>query len=191
MAAKTTNPANPIATDNDGALPPPPAAGAGLESLAQQFEHLEAGGEPGTPATTGDEVQAEPPKPTNTEICVGMFATLRETFCEFTDLKAPRLTLTDDKCEKLGAIWGGCADHYGIDLQGQMGKWGALGMAAFASVAILMPTIQATRAEIATKDGRSKPAAVPAAPPPSLVTDRGAANAQDFASGVIKPAFEQ
>lgn len=191
MAAKT-HPDNPIATNiGDGA--PPPPAGAGLESLAQQFEHLEAGGEPGAPLTPGDDGQAEPPKPTNTEICVGMFTTLRETVCEFADLKAPRLTLTDEKCEKLGAIWGGCADHYGIDLQGQMGKWGALGMAAFASVAILMPTIQATRAEIATKDaGRSKqPAAVTAAPSPSLVTDRGAANAQDFKSGVIKPAFEQ
>lgn len=176
-----------------GADNAPPAASTPLQALASSVEQETTVAQGVTDAdVAGIPVEGETPAIPNAALVAQLVGAVRDTVCMFAGLEAPKRTLTDDKVEKLGVIWGGVLDHYKIVLSDKMGTYGPIVAAAMASAPLLRDCVMETRAEIAEKDGHRPrlPAAAPgpvtaaAAPPPPA-----AANNPGYADGVIKPRW--
>jgi hypothetical protein len=163
-----------------------PAAPGSLDSIANEADQMQLEGQGGAPGA--EPIPPAPAGPTNAEVCAGVFKSIRETVCMLASLETPRAAFDDAKCDQLGEIWGGCADHYGINLSDRMGKFGPLIAAAFASIAIVAPGVSEVRREIAAKDSKPRQLQAPGAAETVTV---GTAPARAETPGTIRPTFGQ
>lgn len=167
----------------------PPAAAGSLEDLAQQADALGGVTDLDVAEHMASQEQAQA-GPSNAVLVAQMIGAVRDTVCMVAGLEAPARTLTDDKADKLGEIWGGVLDHYGIKLSDLAGRYGVIIAATIATFPLVRDTVIETRKEIALKDARPatlpapSPDGKPAAPAPAPV------NGQTFAPGVVRPAFQ-
>lgn len=163
-----------------------------LQALASEVQRAQASAvADATMADVGEQGQVGEPGPTalpNAPLVAQMIGAVRDTVCMLAGLEAPKRTLTDEKVDKLGEIWGGVLDHYGIQLSKQMGKFGPIIVAAVASAPLLRDTVMETRAEIIAKDA-TKPAVLPAPAAAPGLPIPPAPPAPTFTEGQIRPAF--
>jgi hypothetical protein len=181
--------------------PTQPPVDPGLASLAAQASALQATAQPaGQGAAPGAApAGAEAPQPAipNSAVVAQILGAVRDTVCMLAGLEAPKRTLTDEKVDKLGAIWGAVFDHYGVSLSDTMGKFGPVMAAAMASVPLLTDVVIETRKEIEAKDrqrSREAPQQLTAARAPAAVstTAKAASTAPaGYQEGVVKQAFPQ
>lgn len=163
-----------------------------LEALASSVEQESSAAQGVTDADVAGIPEPVPQAIPNAVVFAQLVGAVRDTVCMFAGLEAPKRTLTDEKVTKLGEIWGGVFDHYGIRLSEKMGTYGPIMAAALATIPLVSETVMETRKEIAEKDGQRArlPAPAPgpvtaaAAPPPAA-----AANNPGYADGVIKPRW--
>lgn len=174
----------------DEGAPPAAAPASPLAALADQVER-EAGEalRDATDADVGGIPEQEPqPVIPNSVRVAGLIRAVRASVCMIAGLEAPKRTLTDDKVDKLGEIWGGVLDEYKINLSDHMGKFGPVIAAVMVSLPLVEDTWTETRKEIAEKDGK-RPALPAPAPGPQPVVPAPAANNPGYKEGVVQPRW--
>jgi hypothetical protein len=177
-------------------------ADAGLDALAGQAQQLKASapgaapGAPGAGPAAGPIAPPAPPPIPNDKAVAHLVCAVRDTVCMVASIEAPKRTLTDDKVDKLGEIWGGVLDHYGINLASKGGTYAPILVAVMASLPLVRDTVIETRKEIEAKDkGAARAATVDADKPSPTMTIRATAPtpapapSAGFQEGVIKPRF--
>lgn len=194
MATRKPDPApRPLAPEEDadaimGELPRPASP---LAALADQVEQETSQAlADATDADVGG-IPAEAPAPAipNAQVFAQLVGAVRDTVCMVAGLEAPKRTLTDDKVTKLGEIWGGVFDHYGIRLSDKMGTYGPIVAAALATIPLVADTVLETRKEIAQKDGRQPALAAPPAAPGAAPAPAPAAIDKGYTEGVVQPRW--
>jgi len=174
-----------------------PAVDAGLASLADQAAALQGGAQPAGQGAPGAAPMAAAPAPAvpNSKVFAQLLGAVRDTVCMVAGLEAPKRTLTDDKVDKLGDLWGGVFDHYGIQLADTMGKFGPVMAAAMASIPLLSDVVIETRKEIDAKDRQRsrEPQRIEAATAAAkgVQTMKPDAAPKGYEEGVIKSTFSQ
>lgn len=181
---------NPIAPAPSAA---PEAPASPLAALAASVEQEAGAAEAAAQGVTDADVAGIPetaPAPIpNAPLVAQLVGAVRDTVCMVAGLEAPKRTLTDDKVEKLGEIWGGVLDHYGIQLSDKMGTYGPILAAALATIPLVSETVIETRKEIAHKDGQRPALAAPEAGPGAAAAPPSAANDKGYKEGVVQPRW--
>jgi hypothetical protein len=187
-----------VVTTAPGAGQQQPAGDPGLASLADQAAALQGTAQPaGQGAAPGAPAPVQPMAPAipNSTVFAQLLGAVRDTVCMVAGLEAPKRTLTDEKVDKLGAIWGGVFDHYGIVLSDTMGKFGPVMAAAMASIPLLSDVVIETRKEIDAKDRQRarEPQRIETAPAAAkgVQTTKPDAAPKGYEEGVIKSTFSQ
>ena len=121
-----------------------------LGALAAQAEGMEAA----EAAAAKGEAPEAAPSVSNAQLLAGAFQLARDTFCIVGELQSPRLVLTDDACNQLGAAWGAVADKRGWDLVGVLGDYAAEFSAVMLSVTLGMKLRRVVGDELAVKAER-------------------------------------
>ena len=124
-----------------------------LGALAAQAEGMEAAEAAEAAAAQGEAPEAAP-SVSNAQLLAGTFQLARDTFCIVGELQSPRLVLTDDACNQLGAAWGAVADKRGWDLVGVLGDYAAEFSAVMLSVTLGMKLRRGVGDELAVKAER-------------------------------------
>lgn len=190
---KAITPVEPPAPEpREGAAPPPASP---LQALAAEVQGAQDQAvADATMADVGEQGgEVQPATMPNAVAVAHLFRAVRATVCVVAGLEAPKRTLTDEKTDKLGEIWGAVLDAYGIQLADKAGKHFVIVAAGIQSVELLEETFIETRKEIIAKDAARPPqqlpppAAADGAPQP-IVT---ATAPRGYTEGSIKPAFAQ
>jgi hypothetical protein len=135
-----------------------------LGALAMQAQALESEAQAQAQAQDAQGAEAQPPEQTNAAIIAGTLQLCRDTACVIFELRSPAMVLTDEKCQRLGDLWGKVADKRGWNLAGALGDYVEEITALMGTIGIARELVQTVMLELAHKERQDAARTVEATP---------------------------
>lgn len=142
-----------------------------LAGVAASMEGWSGAAAPGAPAGTAMTVgMPNPLELSNAQVLLDAITALRDGFCFFTKLKAPKAIAQDAALRDLAVGWGKWTAKRSYDLKTLMGEHADTIPLVISTCALAWAVYEGTKGELAArtpieaKDKKAEPAAAPAAP---------------------------
>lgn len=100
---------------------------------------------------------APAPDTTNADILLGVFVTIRETFCVVVQVHSPQRTASDQVLAPLAKVWGDVATKHGLDLGAMMGDYMAELKALGLTIAVARTVAKELGQELQAKKASAQP----------------------------------